>query len=230
MLKNFRSLFIKTDEEEAEKPSSKPDSFSFPVNNFPVTPSSQPPVSPPPPISDPTVAEVLKVYETGLDSINMPGYDFYEFYQSVNTAGDTSEQAYKMAYKMAKIFDKGVTPAKLIHDAEFYISKINEVHSQYVAQGKAKLNAIQDKKTAEKSALSGEIEQASAKINQLKAEIQRLEAEVASKSSVLAKIDETYRPQEKLIQDRSAANDFAHKTSIDKLNSVKDGISKYVNE
>lgn len=69
----------------------------------------------------------------------MPGY---EFYQTITVAGSPTEQSYKMAFQMAQILDKSITVEKLMHDAEFYISKINEVHSQYAAQGQAKLNAV----------------------------------------------------------------------------------------
>ncbi len=135
MLKNFKDLFIKSEEEntepeEVKKAPSPPQNYSFPAHNNNAGPASTPTNQAPEPsaqnLTDPAVAEVLKVYESGLDAINMPGYDFYEFFQSVNTAGDTSEQAYVMAYKMAQIFDKTVTTEKLKHDAEFYISKIRE--------------------------------------------------------------------------------------------------------
>ncbi len=41
-------------------------------------------------------------------------------------------------------------------------------------------------------------------------------------------MDESYYPQEKSIQDRLTANDFAYKTSIGKLNTVKEGITRYI--
>ncbi|WP_147238677.1 hypothetical protein [Mucilaginibacter hurinus] len=226
MLKNFKSLFIKSDEEEESKPAAE--TFSFPVNNptHNVT-SAQAPVSNTQTISAPAIAEVIKVYENGLESINMPGYDFYEFYHSVNSAGN-NEQAYNMAYKMATVLDKTVTVQKLVHDADFYISKINEVYNQYVTQGKSKINSINDKKSAEKSTLTTEIEQADTKILQLKEELKKLEEEITTKKNKLAKIDESYISQEKNIHERLAANDHAHKTSIDKLIAVKEGISTYI--
>jgi hypothetical protein len=227
MLKNFKSLFIKTDEEEPEKAPSQSEKFSFPVNSTSersVSPSNTPS---PESISDPAITEVLKVYQDGLESINMPGYDFYEFYQSVSIAGD-SEQAYKMAYQMAKTLDKTITTQKLMHDAEFYISKINEVHSQYITKGQAKLNSINDKKNAEKTKLSTEIEQASSRIAQLRTEMQQLESDIAAKRNILGKIDENNYPQEKSIKEKLSANDFAHQTSINKLNNIKEGILKYI--
>lgn len=236
MLKNFKDLFIKSEEEnpeeEVKKTPSQPQNYSFPAYNNNSGPASSPTQQAPEPaaqnINDPVITEVLKVYESGLDAINMPGYDFYEFFQSVNTAGDSSEQAYVMAYKMAQIFDKTVTTEKLKHDAEFYISKISEVYNQYVSQGKAKLHAINERKNAEKSKLTAEIDQASTRIAQLRAEIQHLEAEINNKRTTVGKMDESYHPQEKSIQDRLAANDYAYKTSMGKLNTVKDGITRYI--
>jgi hypothetical protein len=234
MLKNFKSLFIKTDdeEEEVEKKPLSTGSFSFPVDSRSneATPAFTPTPTPPPAptISDPVISEVIKVYESGLESINMPGYDFFEFYQSVNIAGSDSEQAYKMAYQIAKTMDKAITPEKLGHDAEFYISKINEVYSQYVSQGQAKLNGIQDKKSAEKSTLTGEIDQATRRIDALRAELTQLEAAIADKKTKLSKIDESYYSQEKSIKEKLSANDFAKQSSIEKINKVKEGILRYV--
>jgi len=230
MLKDFKSLFIKTDEEETEKNALPTEKISFPENNSSNASQNSSASQPPPLVQDPAIAEVLKIYESGLDSINMPGYDFYEFYQSVNVAGRSSEQAYKMAYQMAKTLDKTITTDKLVHDAEFYISKINEVHSQYVTQGQAKLNSIEEKKSAEKTKLSTEIDQATARITQLKAELQQLESDINSKRAVLIKIDENYHPQETSIKEKLSANDIAHKISIGKLNIVKDNISKFIKD
>ena len=227
MLKNFKSLFIKTDEEEPENVPSQAEKFSFPVNNS-NTPASPDNIPASQSISDPVIAEVLKIYEDGLESINMPGYDFYEFYQTISIAGSPSESSYKMAFQMAKTLDKTITPEKLTRDAEFYISKINEVHSQYVSQGQSKLNSINDKKNAEKQKLTVEIDQASAKIAQLRAEMQQLEADINSKRNILSKVDENHYPQEKALKEKLSANDFAHKTSIDKLNFVKEGIQKFI--
>ena len=231
MLKNFKSLFVKTDEEEPEKAPEPVQGYSFPVNNTSSADAVQPPPLPPPvqpSITDPIISEVLRTYESGLESINMPGYDFFEFYQTIVVAGTQTEQSYKMAFQMAKILDKGITVEKLLHDAEFYISKINEVHSQYAAQGQAKLNAVNDKKNAERKNLGTEIDQASARIAQLREEMQKLEADISAKRAVLSKIDESYYAQEKSVKEKLSANDFAHKTSINKLNVVKDGITKFI--
>jgi hypothetical protein len=230
MIKNFKSLFIKTDEEEETgKKQERSEDFSFPVSGkAPVAATAPVPNTPAPSVADPVISEVLSIYENGLESINMPGYDFYEFYQAVSVAGYSNEQAYNMAFQMAKTLDKTITTQKLMHDAEFYISKINEVYSQYVSQGQAKLNSIQDKKASEKSKLNSEIDQATARIAQIKAELHQLETDINNKRTALGKIDENYYPQEKTIKEKLSANDFARKTSIDRLNTVKEGILRFI--
>src|SRR5687767_3998523 len=146
MLKNWKSLFVKDLESDTEK--DKPEStFSFPVNATTHTANTgAAPVIPT--ATDPVVSEVIEVYESGLDSINMPGYDFYEFYKAISSIGHANEHTYQLAYQMAKSLDKTITAQKLTADAEFYISKINEVHGQYVNQGQQKLNTLQQKKNA----------------------------------------------------------------------------------
>lgn len=230
MIKNFKSLFIKSEEEEElAKKQERTEDISFPVSSH--SANSAPAASsfaPAPSVTDPVISEVLTIYENGLESINMPGYDFYEFYQAVSVAGYNNEQAYNMAFQMARTLDKTISSQKLMHDAEFYISKINEVYSQYVSQGQAKLNAIEEKKAAEKNKLNKDIDQATARIAQLKAELHQLETDINNKRTVLGKIDENYYPQEKSIKEKLSANDFARKTSIEKLSTVKEGILKFI--
>ncbi len=225
-MKSWKDLFVKNEEPDAPKQetASGTEAFSFPVAA--ATPNQPPAVVPN--VTDPIVAEVMKVYESGLDSINMPGYDFYEFYQTVISTGNPAEQTFTMAFQMGRTLDKTITPSKLLTDAEFYISKINEVHGQYVSQGQLKLAAIQEKKTGEKNALQSDVEAASQRINQLRAELQQLEQEVNQKRGALLKVDDGYYPQEKVIREKLAANDIARKTSIDKLNMIKEGIQRYI--
>lgn len=229
MLKNWKSLFVKSDETEVEKKSSE-ETLSFPVNNANAgsTFTSNSYTPPPTPVTDPVVQEVIEVYESGLESINMPGYDFYEFYKAISSTGQAGEHTYQLAYQMAKSLDKTITVQKLMNDAEFYISKITEVHGQYVSQGQSKLRSLEEKKAADKGQLQGEIDRGSARISQLKAELQQLEAEMNQKRGVLSKIDESFYPQEKAVREKLMANDTARKASIDKLNAIKEGIFKFI--
>lgn len=232
MIKNWKSLFVKETESETEKKDTKKDateSYSFPVSGAsPVMPGSDFHTTPAPPAIDPAVQEVLNVYESGLDSINMPGYDFYEFYKAISSIGHANESTYQLAYQMARSLDKTITAQKLMTDAEFYISKINEVHGQYVSQGQQKLNSLQEKKNTDKDKLQREIDAGAARITQLRAELQQLEADVNQKRASLAKTDESFYPQEKAIREKLMANDMARKISIDKLNFIKEGILKYI--
>lgn len=232
MLKNWKSLFVKPGEEETpeyvssdQKQVTEP--LIFPVGNNTVPENSTALVQENTSYS-PAVAEVIKVYEDGLESINMPGYDFFEFYKAVSAGGHHGSQMYNMAFQMASALDKTITPEKLVSDAEFYISKINEVHSQYAGQGQAKLSEIHDKKAAEKSKLSNEIDHSTQRIAQLRVELQNLENEVKQKRQALSKIDEGYVQQESAIREKMAANDTARSRSIDKLNTVKTGISNFI--
>jgi len=229
MIKNWKSLFVKETETQAAQKETT-ESFSFPVtDNHPVQSGTGSGMTVPPSTAiDPTVKEVLDVYESGLDSINMPGYDFYEFYKAITSIGQVNENTYQLAYQMAKSLDKTVTAHKLMTDAEFYISKINEVHGQYVSQGQQKLNSLQEKKNTDKGNLQREIDAGAARITQLRAELQQLEADVNQKRGTLAKTDESFYPQEKAIREKLMANDMARKISIDKLNSIKEGILKYI--
>ena len=226
-MKSWKSLFVKSDDEEEPKaPAPSPAQFTFPVN----TQSSQPAVMPSSNASldQSALNEVLTVYEKGIDSINMPGYDFYEFYKGISSIGMASEQAYNMAFQMAKSMDSNVTPQKLLTDAEFYISKINEVHSQYNSQGQQKINSIDAKKNEEKNRLMSDIEQGTQQINNLRNQLQALELDLNQKRMTLTAVDGKYSPQESAIRQKLLANDNAKQISVTKLISVKEGIQKFI--
>lgn len=228
MLKSWKHLFVKTDEPKAGKEEA-PEAFSFPASE-PIVPAASASSFTPAPVNDSVVSEVIEVYESGLESINMPGYDFYEFYKAISSTGLSGEHTYQLAYQMAKSMDKTITVQKLISDAEFYISKINEVHGQYVSQGQAKLRSLEEKKNADKGQLQGEIDQGATRISQLRAELQQLEAAVNQKRALLSKIDEGALPQEKAIREKLAANDTARTVSIEKLQSIRENIAKFIKQ
>jgi hypothetical protein len=227
MAKSWKDLFIKSEEpDEKTTPTPSSGNFSFPVNNQSTANFSAPVNNA---VNNPAVKEVIEVYEKGLDSINMPGYDFYEFYKTITAAGIVNgEQVYNMAFQMAKTLDNTVTPQKLLNDAEFYISKINEVHGQYSSQGQQKTYAIQNDKTAEKTKLSAAVDAASRRMMELQNELRSLELDIKSKQEELTKVDSKYFTQEQAIKEKMAANDLAHAESIAKLNRVKDGIKQFI--
>src|SRR6187549_3881419 len=117
-MKSLKHLFIKDDSEE-EQPEEK---IAFPVTE-PSSGASFSPSTPSPSTSaNPYLNEIIEVYEKGLESINMPGYDFYDFYLAVKAAGAQNEAVYKMAFQMGKTMDSSITSLKLSSDAEYYIS------------------------------------------------------------------------------------------------------------
>ncbi len=225
MIKNWKSLFVK--QEEQTPGTNSVDSPSFPISDQ-TSLSGAASLKVEDVTITPDVKEVMEIYEKGLDSINMPGYDFFEFYRAVSVAGHNNEQAYNMAYQMARTMDTTVSVQKLVNDAEFYISKINEVHSQYVTQGQQKLNQLKERKSSEKNELGKSLDQATMRVAQLRTELQQLETEIKSKRESLAQIDSKYLPQEQVIRDKMDANDIARNNSTSKLTLVRDHIQKFI--
>jgi len=226
-MKSWKTLFVKDSETEEQNPVQATDGFSFPA----AVSSTQPVhtgASPAGVVEQAVINEVLTVYEKGIDSINMPGYDFYEFYKGIGSIHNAGEQAYHMAYQMAKSMDNSLTSQKLLSDAEFYISKINEVHNQYSMQGQQKISSLEAKKSDEKNKLNNEINQASQQVNQLRSQMQALETEINQKRIRLTAVDGEYMPQENTIRQKLLANDNAKQISIIKLTSVKEGIQKFI--
>jgi len=230
-MKNWKSLFVKSAEEEEAEPSMPQkdvDNFSFPLNSTQPSAGTTNQFTSSGGIDDKALNEVLAVYEKGIDSINMPGYDFFEFYKAIGSIPNAGEQAYLMAYQMAKSMDNTLTPQKLVKDADFYISKINEVHQQYNTQGNQKIQSLETKKNQEKNQLMSEIEKGTVQVSNLRNQLQALESEINQKRTTLTTIEGNYQPQETAVRQKLLANDNAKHISIMKLMAVKDNIQKNI--
>jgi hypothetical protein len=226
-MKSWKSLFVKTEENET-KPAESENQFNFPIsNNAPA--ASTPQINQYKTVENEVLNEVIAVYERGIESINMPGYDFFEFYKAISSINNAGDQAYKMAFQMAKSMDSNVTTQKLVTDAEFYISKINEVHDQYELQGQQKVNSIEAQKNEEKNKLRAEIDGATEQLKQLRLKVQKLETEITQNRNILTTVDGKYLPQETSIHQKLSANDAARNISTGKLNNVKENILRYIN-
>jgi hypothetical protein len=224
-MKSLKHLFIKEDSEE-EQPEEK--------MAFPVEPASSPnasfsqPAASPSTSSNPYLNEIIEVYEKGLESINMPGYDFYDFYLAVKAAGAQNEAVYKMAFQMGKTMDSGITAQKLAADADYYISKINDVYKTYSEKGGQKLNGLEDESKTEKESLTNEVNQIEAEINKMRQQIMAMEQKLSETRNNLVKVSSKYKPQQDVIRQKLQANDQAMQVSIQKLNFIKDAITKYI--
>jgi len=219
-MKAFKNLFIKEDEPEiVSAPPQKP--------GFPVTDSSSSSSGPNTPAS-PYINEIVEVYEKGLQSINMPGYDFYDFYLAIKAAGSQNEAVFKMAFQMGKTMDGNITPQKLVADAEYYISKINEVYRTYADQGKQKLDSFDKELQNERQKLSSEASLIETDLNNLRQKIVVLEKQLNETRAKLNGVDNTYKPQQDVIRQKLSANDQAMHVCVQKLNSVKESILNYL--
>ncbi len=221
-MKSIKDLFIKNEGEE-EQPSEQ---LAFPVSNSNTTSSDQNII--PATGSNQYLAEIIDVYDKGLESINMPGYDFYDFYLAVKASGAENEAVYKMAYQMGKTMDKNINPQKLASDAEYYIGKLNEVYRTYSEKGAQKLHSLENELKTEKENLSLQANGMESDINKLRQEILSLERRLSEVKGNLAQVEGKHRPQQDVIKLKLEANDHAMKISIQKLNTVKACILKYI--
>lgn len=223
-MKSFKNLFIKDENDGQEQVQTPVEKHGFPVGG----PSDVPQPKKPAASSSPFLDEIIEVYQKGLESINMPGYDFFDFYNAIQAAGSHNDAVYKMAFQMGKTMDAGITSQKLISDAEYYISKINEVYRSYSEQGRAKLDSLDAQLKTDKDKLAMEASHVESEINRLKQQIVALEKKLSETRAGLGKVDHDYTPKKDSIQQRLVANDEAMQMCVQKLNSVKEGILKYL--
>jgi hypothetical protein len=238
---SIRKLFIKDDEETTEKPKvsqtkpvaptpnqgvkfpSSPDTTTqgFDFKAQPVqTPSFS--ITPTMPINTGGVPQeyidnALSIYQQGFDSLNQPGFDFYEFQQLVINGGVTNPQVYSMAFSMSNGMDKTVTKERLVQGADYYINEIINQYNGFVSQGNSKKQSIEVEKSNENQSLLNDMET-------IKQQMDSLKIQLEDRQRKLNEIGVKYDPQIIEIDNKLAANNIAKDRIISSIEQVKQGI------
>jgi len=214
--------------EEVETPSFARPAAGFGFGDAPATPSA--PVTPsfaPSFSTQPTssgevtqeqVENAYKIYEKGFESLNQPGYDFFEYFKAVSAGGVNNPPIYEMALAMAHSTDPSVTKEKLLSQSEFYITEINKVFEDFSAKGNGKKQEIINQKSYENQALVNEV-------SNIREQIDALTVTLKDRESKLNRIDATYADKINDIDGKINANVLAKDKIIGAIQTVKNGIS-----
>ena len=174
---NWKSLFVNEESNSTNKTSTnsisnksdliKETISSSSTTKFPDTPPIKKENIDPTSINNSILENVIEMYEAGFESLNLPGYDFYEFFKAIKSVGSNDPGVYKMAMTMASSVDSKVTKTSLLDGADFYIKEINNVHQQYQTKGNSKREEIQNNQQSQKKILTSEISDLEKQILQL---------------------------------------------------------------
>ncbi len=168
-------------------------------------------------IDNSVLGTVVEMYEAGFESLNQPGYDFYEFFKAIKAVGSNDSSVYKMAFTMAQGVDATVNKASLLKQSDFYVKEINKVHQQYQTKGASKKAQIQDGLKSKKETLSNEI-------TKLEKQILQLQTQIGEKKNQLQSVDSNLITDVSEIEQKIVANDLAKSKILDTINAVVDGI------
>ena len=218
---NWKSLFINDETDNSEvkagTQTSAPVSTSS-VNKFPNQSTESFPTNS---LTNPFLNEIFEVYDKGFESLNEPGFDFFELYKSVLAVGVTNPQSYQMAFTMGKTIRPDLTKEFLLQKGSFYITEIEKVYAKYDTIGKNKKAELDNTITKEKYNLSKSI-------SDLEAKIIELQKELEAKKIELQKIDPVNMEQLSEIQLKMDANDLAKQKILNSINTVITGINQYL--
>jgi len=232
---SWKDLFIINNEENAKKEKVVVDnnnqSISFPsvASNTKIdSPIAQSPSSviPSPnpgvpleshPSCQPHMEKILQMYETGFEGLNMEGYDFFEFYKAIVSAGADNPAVYPMAFTMAQTMDKKITKDLLISQSDFYVQEISKVHTKYVEGGTSKKNEFLTKKEEERRQLNSEVQN-------LKMQIEALTNQMNNAQNNLTQIDNKYANDLLEVDCKLMANDLAKNNLLASISKVKQGL------
>ncbi len=222
---NWKGLFIhekdaaKGNTTEKVENNTTPSTNAFPGNTNTSTkfPEERRKIS----VDDSVLGSIIEMYEAGFDSLNQPGYDFYEFFKAVKSVDVDSPQIYKMALTMARGVEPKVTKSALLTQADFYIQEIEKVHRHYEIQGNAKKKQIQDTQRTKKSNLTAEI-------SALEKKLLEIQNQISEKKNELHSIDANMITDIADIDQKIIANDTARTKILETITSVVEGIKNHI--
>lgn len=223
---NWKGLFINDEENSLEsipekseptiRSSSNSNSFPETKNKVSKFPDHIPQVST---VDNNVLSTIIEMYESGFESLNQPGYDFYEFFKAVKAVNSHEPAIYKMALTMAQGVDKKVTKSTLLTQADFYIAEIEKVHQQYETQGNSKKTQIQHTQKTKKESLSSEIAS-------LEKKLMEIQNQISEKKNELHSIDANLITEVAEIDQKILANNKAKAKILETIMTVVDGIRK----
>ncbi len=222
---NWKSLFVNEGANESITTEASSKSTNFPKDDnsntkFPnqntIEESSPVPSNT---VNNSVLDTVVEMYQSGFDSLNMPGYDFYEFFKAIKAVNSNEPSVYQMAMTMAQLSDPKTSNESLLKSADFYIDEINKVHKQYAEKGNFKREQIKDNQLKEKDKLVSEI-------SILEKQIIELQTKISNKKIKLETTDSSLLSEILSIEQKIAANDIAKAKILETIKTVMDGIKK----
>lgn len=168
-------------------------------------------------VSEEHLSKAMEIYQNGFDSLNQPGIDFYEYYQSVTNGGVQNPQVYTMAFSMCSSMDKTITKEKLVQQADYYMSEITKQYNEFITKGNLKKDELVGQKSSENQALLGELDM-------LKQQQEAILIQIKDRETKLSAIGSKYEPKISEIDSKLAANDLAKNKVIQSIEQVKQGI------
>lgn len=174
--------------------------------------------------AEPTQEQIeiaFQLYEKGFESLNQPGYDFFEYFKAISAGGIDNAGLYPMAFAMGHSMDNSITKEKLLTQSEFYLGEINKVYEDFNSKGVAKRDSVAVRKSNENQNLLGELES-------IKEQIHLLELQQKDRETKLASIDTKYASELNEVEGKLGANRLAKDKIVTAIQAVKNGITNNI--
>jgi len=172
MLKNLKSLFIVSDEEQP-KPETQPAAQSGTSGPPPV--SQNPPADPKGKIDNNILDKLLQALEDN----NQPGFDYFEFRKAILSLNPLPmDEATKFQSTYATAATVGATLDKLLESIEFYKKVLQNEENNFTKAIKEQTSINIKDKVTEKEKINASIKEKNERIFKLSEEIRTHELEV----------------------------------------------------
>jgi hypothetical protein len=166
---------------------------------------------------DKFLVKFIDLYNANLDKINQPGFDFYEYYNSVINLNLNDKLVYSMAFAMGKSLDKSLTTDKLLQSADFYLNDIDKNYRYIVDNGNNKIKELNTQKDTELSSLNQEL-------TLLNQQLEDINKKIKEKQTLISNIDTKFTPLISEVENKLIANDIVRNKITNNMKTIKDGI------
>jgi head-tail adaptor len=179
MLKNLKSLFIVSEEEQKNSGTDKPPAIQPATSGKPATVAS-PQLDPKGKVDNNILDKLLQALEDN----NQPGFDYFEFRKAILSLSPLQmDEAIKYQSTFATAATVGVTLEKLIDSIEFYKKVLLNEENNFTKAIKEQTSVNINNKVAEREKISASIKEKNDKILKLTEEIRKHESDILQLNS-----------------------------------------------
>jgi hypothetical protein len=163
----------------------------------------------------------LRIYQL-LESLNKPGYDFFEVWNAAIEMGEANSSNIKAAFTSLRYVDKSLSKQKLLDTGNYYISSLKKVLDTETAKRQEEKDKLIQQKEQDKANLIAEI-------SDIEQQIVALQNKLADKKLQSESVNEKYKLPVEIIEEKIGNGHLSVNSVLNEMQQVVAIIQKEIN-